>query len=176
MTRNTLTTRYGVLVLALMATSVAWAQTPVQRPSEPSPTKSEPVTDSRYCRNVVDAAADARYLLQKEALSKAETEVEGRVKALEAKRAELEVWIKRRQEVLDLADEAVTKIYSGMRPDAAAVQIASMDDDVAAGILVKLKSRTASAIFNEMEPARAAKLANTISDAPKRTPANRENQ
>lgn len=168
--------RFALLAAAVIVSTAAWAQTPAQPPSEPIKSKSEPATDSRYCKNVVDAAADARYLVQREALAKAETEVEGRVKALEAKRAELELWLKRRQEVLDQADAAVIKIYSGMRPDAAAIQIAAMDDEVAAGILVKLKPRAVSAIFNEMEPARAAKLANSISDAPNRTPAKREKQ
>lgn len=97
-----------------------------------------------------------------------EGEIEGRIKVLEAKRAEYEVWLKRRQDVLEKADDTVVKIYSGMRPDAAAVQIAAMENEVAAGILAKLKARTSSAILNEMEPARAAQLANAITDAPNR--------
>jgi flagellar motility protein MotE (MotC chaperone) len=37
-----------------------------------------------------------------------------------------------------------------------------MADDTAAAVLAKLRVRNASAILNEMEPARAAHLANTL--------------
>ena len=49
-----------------------------------------------------------------------------------------------------------------MAPDAAALQIASMADDTAAAVLAKLKVRSASAILNEMDPGRAAHLADTL--------------
>lgn len=121
-----------------------------------------------YCANIADAAADARYALQKEALAKMEKELEGRLKILEAKRAEYEEWLRRRNEVLQKADETVVAIYSRMRPDAAALQLTNMDEEIAAAIVAKLNPRSASAVLNEMEPARAAQLANIITDAPKR--------
>jgi flagellar motility protein MotE (MotC chaperone) len=46
-----------------------------------------------------------------------------------------------------------------------------MSLESAAAILVRLEARIASAILNEMEPARAAQLANTITDTPKTPPA-----
>jgi flagellar motility protein MotE (MotC chaperone) len=121
-----------------------------------------------YCVNIADAAADARYALQKEALAKMEKELEGRLKILEAKRAEYEEWLRRRNEVLQKADETIVSIYSRMRPDAAALQLTNMDEEIAAAIVAKLNPRSASAVLNEMEPARAAQLANIITDAPKR--------
>lgn len=123
---------------------------------------------SRYCSNIQNAASEARFAVQRDAITRMEKDLEDRTKALEAKRAEYEVWYKRRMEVLGRADEAVLKIYSGMRSEAAAVQIAAMEDEVAAALLAKLKPRTASGILNEMEPGRAAQLANTITDAPSR--------
>ena len=51
---------------------------------------------------------------------------------------------------------SVVAIYSQMRPDAAAGQIAVMAPDAAAAILAKLSPRTASAILNEMDAQTAA--------------------
>ena len=45
-----------------------------------------------------------------------------------------------------------------MKPDAAASQFAAMDDAMAGAIIAKLPPQSASAILNEMEPARAAQL------------------
>ncbi|WP_230533110.1 MotE family protein [Microvirga roseola] len=122
----------------------------------------------QYCENIADAAADARFLLQKETLEKMEKEIDSRIKVLETKRAEYEDWLKRRNDFLAKADEAVVSIYSRMRPDAAALQLANMDEEIAAAILTKLNPRSSSSILNEMEPARAAQLTNVITDAPRR--------
>jgi len=121
-----------------------------------------------YCANIADAASDARFALQKQALADMEKEIEGRIKVLEAKRAEYEEWLRRRNEVLTKADETIVLIYSRMRPDAAALQLTNMDEEIAAAVIARLNPRVASAVLNEMEPARAAQLANVITDAPKR--------
>lgn len=124
--------------------------------------------NSQYCTSIADAASDTRFALQKQALADMEKEIEGRIKVLEAKRAEYEGWLKRRNEVLEKADETIVMIYSRMRPDAAALQLMNMDEEIAAAVIAKLNPRAASAVLNEMEPARAAQLANVITDAPKR--------
>ena len=124
--------------------------------------------NTQYCANIADAASDARFALQKQALADMEKEIEGRLKVLEAKRAEYEEWLRRRNEVLEKADETIVMIYSRMRPDAAALQLTNMDEEIAAAVIAKLNPRIASAVLNEMEPGRAAQLANVITDAPKR--------
>ncbi|NBJ11002.1 hypothetical protein GR304_08775 [Microvirga sp. SYSU G3D207] len=123
---------------------------------------------NQFCTNIADAASDARFALQKQALADMEKEIEARLKVLEAKRAEYEEWLRRRNEVLAKADETVVQIYSRMKPDAAALQLSNMDEEIAAAVIAKLNPRAASAVLNEMEPARAAQLANVITDAPKR--------
>lgn len=124
--------------------------------------------NNQYCANIADAASDARFALQRQALADMEKEIEGRIKVLEAKRAEYEEWLRRRNEVLEKADETIVLIYSRMRPDAAALQLTNMDEEIAAAVIAKLNPRVASAVLNEMEPGRAAQLANVITDAPKR--------
>jgi len=121
---------------------------------------------SLYCRNIANAAADARYARQAAALAALEKDVDDRLAKLEAKRAEVEDWIKKRQDFLDKADGAVVAIYSQMRPDAAAQQIAVMEPEAAAAILAKLSPRTASAILNEMSAPVAAQLTSVMAGMP----------
>ncbi|AXK81739.1 hypothetical protein DW352_15135 [Pseudolabrys taiwanensis] len=130
--------------------------------SEPA-SADQPSSDvARFCSNITDAALDARVAWQLKELQAAEAKLKQRIAELEAKRSEYEQWLKLRDDFLKKAEESVVEIYSGMDPEAAALQIASMADDTAAAVLAKLRVRNASAILNEMEPARAAHLANTL--------------
>jgi flagellar motility protein MotE (MotC chaperone) len=117
---------------------------------------------TKFCANIADAALDARVAWQQKELAAAEAKLRQRIAELEAKRDEYEQWLKRREEFLKKAEDSVVEIYSRMNPEAAAQQIASMADDTAAAVLAKLRVRSASAILNEMEPARGAHLADTL--------------
>ncbi|WP_398473318.1 MotE family protein [Tardiphaga sp.] len=117
---------------------------------------------ARFCSNITDQALDARVAWQQKELEATESKLKQRIAELEAKRAEYEEWLKLREDFLKKAEENVVEIYSRMNPEAAAQQIASMADDTAAAVLAKLKVRVASAILNEMEPARGAHLADTL--------------
>ena len=150
--------------VALSATQAA-AQ---QKPGEPG--KTEESRPAQYCAGIANAAADARFAWQKEALTALSKDIENLISQLEAKRAEYEEWLKRRQAFLAKADESVTAIYARMRPEAAAQQLTAMDSEAAAAILTRLDARIASAILNEMEPGRAARLANVITNTPPKKP------
>jgi flagellar motility protein MotE (MotC chaperone) len=115
-----------------------------------------------FCSNVADPAVDARLAWQLKELEKAENLLRERIAEVEAKKAEYEKWMSLRDEFLKKAEASVVEIYSHMKPDAAATQIAGMADDTAAAVLAKLSPRSASAIFNEMDPARAAHLADIL--------------
>ncbi|MCJ2036256.1 MotE family protein [Methylobacterium sp. J-068] len=136
---------------------------------EPAPEPVKPAPKpSAYCASIADAAADARFAWQKEQLAALERQVEERIAKLEAKRAEYESWLARRNEFLAKADDGVVAIYTKMRADAAALQLANMPGDAAAAILTKLNARTASAILSEMEAARAAQLARAMTELGKK--------
>ncbi len=116
----------------------------------------------QYCVNIRDAAADARFAWQKATLEALDQRIDEKIAALEKKRAEYEVWLKKREDFLAAAREDVVTIYARMRPEAAANQLTNLDDQMAAAVLARLNARTSSAILNEMEPARAAQLASTL--------------
>ena len=52
-----------------------------------------------------------------------------------------------------------------MRPDAAAEQLATMPETMAAAIVFKLESRKASIILNEMDTQKAARISIIIADS-----------
>jgi flagellar motility protein MotE (MotC chaperone) len=91
-----------------------------------------------------------------------ESQIKQRLTELEARKAQLVEWLRARDEAMKKASDAVTAIYTHMKPDAAASLLAAMDDPTAAAIIAKLSPRIASAILNEMEPARAAQLTHGI--------------
>lgn len=134
----------------------------------PKPNADAPPRQSGYCASIADAAADARFAWQKEQLATLEKQVDERIKRLEEKRADYESWLARRNAFLAKADEGLVAIYTKMRPDAAALQLANMPEESAAAILTKLNARTASAILSEMEAARASQLARVMTDLGKK--------
>jgi flagellar motility protein MotE (MotC chaperone) len=119
----------------------------------------------RFCSNIVDAARDRRYALQAQELQKLQADIDTRMKALEAKRAEYEEWLKRRDDFLAKAEDNVVKIYAKMKPDAAAERLAAVKVELAAGILMKLDPRQASTILNEMDSKVAAVITGVMASA-----------
>lgn len=135
----------------------------VTAPPKPAPPQVAPDNEiAQFCSNVADPAVDARLAWQLKELEKAESLLRERIAEVEAKRAEYEKWMALRDEFLKKAEASVVEIYSRMKPEAAATQIAGMSDETAAAVLAKLSPRNSSAIFNEMDTARAAHLADLL--------------
>jgi flagellar motility protein MotE (MotC chaperone) len=149
----------------LLAVDAAWA-----RPSEEAQEapEGEGGIVQQYCTNVRDAAGDARFAWQMEALRELEKQVDERIAALDARQAEFEDWLRRREELAARAKATLVEVYANMRPDAAAQQLAILADDEAAAVLTNLVPRTASAIMTEMEPERAAQLAVAMAGPPEK--------
>ncbi|MBB3951441.1 MotE family protein [Aureimonas jatrophae] len=128
-----------------------------------APAEPAPMSDvERYCANIADPALDARNALQLKKVQEAEGQLSERIDQLEAKRQEVQGWIAERKAFLDSTAGIMTDIYSAMKPDAAAAQLAGLERPVAASLLTRLKSRQASAILAEMPAPVAAELADLI--------------
>ena len=93
--------------------------------------------------------------------------LEARVKeetaALEKREAEAREWVTKREEMMKAATDEVVAVYAKMSAEAAATQLADMDEAVATSILTKLKPQVASAILNEMDNEKAARLTTIMS-------------
>jgi flagellar motility protein MotE (MotC chaperone) len=134
-----------------------------QKPLEALPPDATPV--QQYCYNTNDAAADARFAWQAKKIAEMEAELAKRIDLLESRTEEFKTWLARRDEFSKKANEKLVSFYARMRPDAAAVQLAAMDEETAAALLTKLEPKTASVVMGEMDPARAARIAAIISGA-----------
>jgi flagellar motility protein MotE (MotC chaperone) len=153
----------AVLSLAALLLAIGPASTASGEDVVPPATDASEV--QRFCSNIADAARDRRYSMQKMELDKLKTEIDERMKALEAKRLEYEDWLKRRDDFLDKAEDNVVKIYAKMKPDAAAERLSEVKIELAAGILMKLDPRQASTILNEMDRKAAATITGVMASA-----------
>ena len=127
----------------------------------------------KYCANIAAAASEARFAWQTGKLNEVEARIKARIQDLDAKEAELRAWIEKRETMAKQANEKLVGIYSKMRPETAATQISTLDDDMAATVLAQLTPGKASAIFNEIVPERAAKLAGLIVAGPEKASADK---
>ncbi|MCP8896808.1 MotE family protein [Shinella daejeonensis] len=118
-----------------------------------------------FCTNIADAARDQRYLLQKEELEALQKDVDARIRTLEARRAEYEDWLNRRNRFLETAQAGLVDIYSKMKPDAAAAQLAALNPEIASAIVMKLPARQSSVIMSEMPADKAARVTRIIAVA-----------
>lgn len=130
-----------------------------------------PVTPQRlspaeqYCSSVVDAAAAAQIAQQTSNLEKARKDLAARVAVLDAKTAELKSWVKKREDFTAHAQAALVEIYSKMKPDSAARQLAEMDELTAAAIMSKLSPKVSSLVLAEMDATKASRLTAIIAGA-----------
>jgi len=127
----------------------------------------KPDDTSRFCQNIDDVAADAHFELRRRELETLRTQVDERIKILEQKRQEYEVWLKKRDDFLAKTQDSFVDIISKMKPDAASAQLALVDDMTVAGLMLKLKPATASTIMNELPAEKAANITHILASAQK---------
>jgi flagellar motility protein MotE (MotC chaperone) len=119
----------------------------------------------KFCTNIADPARDQRYLLQKQELDKLQSDVDERIAVLEARKAEYEDWLNRRNTFLKRAEGGLIEIYKTMKADAAAPQLQEMNVELAAAIIMKLPARQSGLILSEMDPEKAGMISTIISSA-----------
>lgn len=156
----------ALMVAALACLPGAYAQTTGQNGTLDMGA-SDSIDDDiqAYCTNIADEARDQRYLLQKQELDALQADVDERIAILEARKAEYEDWLTRRNDFLARAEVGLVDIYKGMRPDAAAERLEAVNIEIAAAIIMKLNPRLASHILNEMDTTIAATLTTVIASA-----------
>jgi flagellar motility protein MotE (MotC chaperone) len=149
----------GVCVAALLASSPASAQ-------EAAKPKAAPESEiARYCTAIAPGAGEARATYQLRRLSDLQVEVREAVEKLESKENEAREWVTKRESMMKSATDEVVAIYAKMPAEAAAPQLAAMDDNIAAAVLSKLKPGLAGAILAEMQSEKAARLSLLIAGA-----------
>lgn len=117
----------------------------------------------QYCANIANIAADARIAWQMKRLGELEAQLKQKISELEAKEAESREWVAKREEFMKKAEDGVVAVYAKMEPEAAAAQLIVMEEATAAALLSKLNPRISSAILNEMDASKAARLTDLMS-------------
>lgn len=136
-----------------------------QQEPRPASTVTGNSLAEHYCANIADAAQDARFAWQVKTITEMEKELDKRIAIINEKSAELKAWIEQREKFLEMANDGLVEIYTKMRADAAAQQLAAMNEVTAAAIVMKLPPKIASAVLSEMEAEKAARMTATIAGA-----------
>lgn len=123
----------------------------------------------QYCTNIIDQARDQRYLLQKQDLEQLQQDVDNRIAIMEARKAEYEDWLKRRNDFMEQAEANLVNVYKTMKADAAAPQLEEVNPGLAAAIIMKLPPRQSGLILAEMDAKKAAMVASIMSSAADKT-------
>lgn len=153
-----------VLMAQLPGAQAQQAQQPQLLGAAPTD-KSSQQEVQQFCGNIVDAARDQRYLLQKQELEKLQSDVDARLSELENRKAEYQDWLKKRNDFLKKAKAGLVDIYKTSKADEAAAQFDEMDLGVAAAIIMQLPSRQSGLILSEMDAKKAAMVATIMSQA-----------
>ena len=140
-----------LLLLALLAVPAV--------PARAADTKSE---IERFCTNIADPARERRYAILQAEAAELRSGIDARMRGLEARRAEIEGWMRKREAFLRRAEDQLVAIYASMRPDSAAERLALLDDALAAAIVMKLKPKRAALVLNEMAKKKAAAVSAVI--------------
>lgn len=131
----------------------------------PPSTKQELSPAQQYCSSILDATSAAQIAQQTRNLQKAQKEIDDRIALLTAKAAVLKSWMKLREDFVAHATDSLVQIYSRMKPDSAAVQLAAMNEMTSAAIISRLSPKVSSPIMAEMDAAKAARLSAVIAGA-----------
>jgi flagellar motility protein MotE (MotC chaperone) len=146
----------GIVCLSIPAACIEQKKADAAKVAESA---AAPAEAKQFCANNLAIAGEARIAWQTSKLVDLEEQIKQRLAELDARKVQLVEWLKKHDEAMKKATDEVIAIYSHMKPDAAALQLAVMDDAIAAAVIAKLPPRVAGTILNEMEPARAAQLA-----------------
>jgi flagellar motility protein MotE (MotC chaperone) len=152
----------AIVIVGLLAGSASAQNDSKPKAVAPPPDKSADAGVSRYCANVAPVAAEARIAWETRHLNELDAQIKQRIADLEKAEADTKDWVSKRDALLNSASDDVVAIYAKMDPEAAAGQMAMMDESIAVSILHKLKVNAASSILDQMEAARAARLTSLI--------------
>ncbi len=115
------------------------------------------------CANIAASVELLHLERRRKQVSELEAEVTTKLSELETRQNDLRALLDRLDAFERKTDDALVGLYSGMKPESAAAQLAQLDDDMAAELMMRLKTKVSSLILGEMDAGRGAALAKKIS-------------
>jgi flagellar motility protein MotE (MotC chaperone) len=155
--------RLAIVAFAASLAPMGLATAEDAQKAKPAPEKGVESEIAHYCAAIAPSAAEARLNYEFKKLTALEARVKEEAVALEKREAEAREWVTKREEMMKAATDEVVAVYAKMPAEAAATQLAEMDEGVATSILIKLKPQVAGAILNEMDNDKAARLTTIMS-------------
>lgn len=150
------------LVSLLICHGAAAAKEPPRPPPRPQEVLKEKPAVERFCEKAAPSVEELRIAAQRKELESLDQKVKERIDVLEALGKSVQDWISRRERLLQQANKDVIAIYSRVDPEAAALQLAEIDEEEAAAIIVKLPPQTSGAILGEMNANKAGKIVTIV--------------
>lgn len=138
---------------------------PARTDSAGDPKKRSPAYMSaaqQFCSNIGPVANDARAAWQRRTLADLEKEIAERVARLEEKIAEHNDWLSKRQEFAASVSSTLVQVFVRMKPEAAALQLSEMDDNLAAALVMKIDPKIAASILAEVPAAKGAQISRLL--------------
>jgi flagellar motility protein MotE (MotC chaperone) len=118
--------------------------------------------NQQYCGNIANAIVVARAEMQQKRLVELEQQLQQRLTEFQSRRSQFQELLDRYDALIKKTDDTLINVYSKMKPESAATQLANLDDESAASLLLQLKPKNSSAILSEMDAFHAALLAKKI--------------
>lgn len=118
----------------------------------------------QYCADVAASAEAIRLDRRRNELAALEGEIGARLSLLDSKQRELRIVLEKLEAFERKTSEALVGLYTRMKPEAAAAQLAQLDAEVAAALMLHMKASASSAILGEMDASHGAALAKKISE------------
>jgi flagellar motility protein MotE (MotC chaperone) len=128
--------------------------------SAPSPAYTSAV--QRFCASIGPTAIEARFAWQRRTIAELEKEIAVRIERLDAKIEEHKKWLAKREAFAAKATTSLVLLITKMKAEAAALQLAEMEEDVAAALLMRLDAKISGPLLGEIPPIKAARLAGLI--------------
>ena len=97
-----------------------------------------------------------------EELQKQKAELDKKLQQLETTRREIASTLKTRVEADGEKVDKLVQMYSNMKPQQAAKVIETLNEDLAVGVLDKMKKKNAADVLNVMDPKKARKLSEIL--------------
>lgn len=146
-------------VMPAPTTTVLAAAPPPQRDEDVAGREDYTGAVRQFCSNISAGLNEARAAWLKNSLGELERQLEQRIGILEAKTAEHKQWLQRRQELSDRVGQGLVQVFTRMRAEAAAQQLAALDEETAVALLMRLEPKVAGNMMSEMPVAKAARVA-----------------
>jgi flagellar motility protein MotE (MotC chaperone) len=122
------------------------------------------------CRTFANKAAEAKIARQKKELLDIKSTIDDQLVVLSQKTAQLEAWLKKREEIRSAVSVSLVKMYANVEAEIAAQQLQKLSIEMTSEVLQRLSPKQSGEIIASMDAVFASKIVkNLMTNAAKKT-------